>query len=187
MEQTTRTPGTPEPISLTWEHDGPRPVAQTERKLHTDGPQEVVDQRFFAIITDLVGTPTELVDDEGHIAWRSRSTLWGITGWDSGATAYTPLRFPGQYFDPETQLHYNFFRHYDPETARYVTPDPLGLAPAPNPFAYVANPLTWIDPLGLAPQSCRKNEPEDPPGVAGSSTAATGGVPGPCTPPSAWT
>jgi RHS repeat-associated protein len=37
------------------------------------------------------------------------------------STTYTPLRFPGQYFDPETGLHYNFFRHYDPETARYLT------------------------------------------------------------------
>ncbi|TCR15988.1 RHS repeat-associated core domain-containing protein [Streptomyces sp. BK205] len=162
VEQTTHTPGAPDTICLTWEHDGITPISQAERKLHADAPQDVVDQRFFAIITDLVGTPTELVDDQGHTAWRARSTLWGITGWDNGATAYTPLRFPGQYFDPETQLHYNYFRHYDPEVARYLTPDPLGLAPAPNPFAYVANPLTWIDPLGLAPQSCRKNEPDDP-------------------------
>ncbi|WP_286157426.1 RHS repeat-associated core domain-containing protein, partial [Streptomyces somaliensis] len=58
---------------------------------------------------------------------------------------------PGQYYDPETGLHYNVFRHYDPETARYLSPDPLGLAPAPNPAAYVDNPHTWTDPLGLAP------------------------------------
>ncbi|MFK0117201.1 DUF6531 domain-containing protein [Streptomyces sp. NPDC090994] len=162
VEQTSNIPDAPEAICLTWEHDGVTPVSQAERRIHANAPQHVVDQRFFAIISDVVGTPTELVDDEGRTAWRARSTLWGITGWDSGATAYTPLRFPGQYFDPETQLHYNYFRHYDPEVARYVTPDPLGLAPAPNPFAYVANPLTWIDPLGLAPQSCRKNEPNDP-------------------------
>ncbi|MFD8463152.1 RHS repeat-associated core domain-containing protein [Streptomyces antimycoticus] len=60
-----------------------------------------------------------------------------------------PLRFPGQYADPETGLHYNLFRYYDPETARYLTPDPLGLAPADNPHTYVVNPLTWADPLGL--------------------------------------
>ncbi|RAG82762.1 type IV secretion protein Rhs, partial [Streptacidiphilus pinicola] len=71
--------------------------------------------------------------------------------WPTSSAAYTPLRFPGQYFDPETRLHYNLHRHYDPETARYTSPDPLGLTPAPNPDAYVDNPHTWSDPLGLSP------------------------------------
>jgi RHS repeat-associated protein len=59
-------------------------------------------------------------------------------------------------YDPETGLHYNCFRHYDPESARYLSPDPLGLAPAWNPVTYVANPVNWSDPLGLAPSSCRE-------------------------------
>uniref|UniRef100_UPI001F213557 RHS repeat-associated core domain-containing protein n=2 Tax=Streptomyces antimycoticus TaxID=68175 RepID=UPI001F213557 len=59
------------------------------------------------------------------------------------------LRFPGQYADPETGLHYNYFRHYDPETARYASPDPLGLEPAPNHHSYVRSPHHWTDPLGL--------------------------------------
>ncbi|MCZ9346616.1 RHS domain-containing protein, partial [Streptomyces sp. TRM76130] len=109
------------------------------------------DERFYAIVTDLVGTPTELVDDTGTIAWRPHTTLWGTTTWDHTSTAYTPLRFPGQYFDAETELHHNYFRHYDPETARYLTADPLGLAPADNPASYVHNPHTWTDPLGLSP------------------------------------
>ncbi|WP_416520587.1 RHS repeat-associated core domain-containing protein, partial [Streptomyces achromogenes] len=66
--------------------------------------------------------------------------------------------FPGQYYDPETGLHYNYFRHYDPETARYLTPDPLGLAPAPNPVTYIHNPHVWVDPLGLAPVVCPEGE-----------------------------
>ncbi|MFF3986140.1 DUF6531 domain-containing protein [Streptomyces sp. NPDC001797] len=150
-EQTTRTEARSHPVVVTWDHDGLRPLAQTERIIAADAPQSVVDQRFFAIVSDLVGTPTELVDESGAIAWRTRATLWGTTTWNTGATAYTPLRFPGQYFDPETGLHYNYFRTYDPETARYLSPDPLGLAPAPNPVTYVPNPHTWIDPLGLAP------------------------------------
>lgn len=85
------------------------------------------------------------------LAWETRSTLWGTTTWNRDATAYTPLRFPGQYFDPESGLHYNVSRTYDPETARYISPDPLGLAPSPNPVAYVHNPHTWVDPLGLTP------------------------------------
>ncbi|GHH80971.1 hypothetical protein GCM10018793_37380 [Streptomyces sulfonofaciens] len=108
-----------------------------------------IASRFFAVITDLVGTPTELIDDQGTVAWRTRTTLWGTTTWNRSAITYTPLRFPGQYYDPESGLHYNFFRHYDPEVARYVTPDPLGLGPAPNPVTYIHNPLQWTDSLGL--------------------------------------
>ncbi|MCZ7416187.1 DUF6531 domain-containing protein [Streptomyces sp. WMMC897] len=141
--------------ALTWDHDGYRPLTQTERRLNPIDQSEV-DARFFAIVTDLVGTPTELVDEAGHIAWHTRATLWGRTTWNRDATAYTPLRFPGQYADPETELHYNYFRHYDPDTARYTTPDPLGLAPAPNPVAYVDSPGSLVDPLGLAP--CDEND-----------------------------
>ncbi|MEU5596272.1 putative T7SS-secreted protein [Streptomyces sp. NPDC020298] len=151
-EQTTTSPDLPNPVTLTWDHQGLRPLSQTERITTADAPQEEIDSRFFAIVTDLIGTPNELIDEQGDIAWRTRSTLWGTTAWAANSTAYTPLRFPGQYYDPETGLHYNYFRHYDPETARYLTPDPLGLAPAPNPATYVHNPHTWSDPLGLAPK-----------------------------------
>ncbi|MFC8129045.1 DUF6531 domain-containing protein [Streptomyces sp. NPDC057302] len=137
--------------TLTWDHDGLSPVSQAERVWSADAPQETVDERFYAIVTDLVGTPTELLSPDGDVAWYTRSTLWGTTVWNSDASAYTPLRFPGQYHDPETGFHYNHHRHYDPETARYTSPDPLGLLPAPNPVAYVHNPHTWSDPLGLAP------------------------------------
>ncbi|WP_097880970.1 putative T7SS-secreted protein [Streptomyces sp. st140] len=152
-EQTTSTPGIPNQVTLTWEHRGLRPIAQTERIAAADAPQVEIDSRFFAIITDLVGTPRELIDEQGDIAWRTRTTLWGRTTWNTTARAYTPLRFPGQYYDPETGLHYNYFRHYDPDNARYLTSDPLGLSPAPNPATYVHNPHTWGDPLGLAPDA----------------------------------
>ncbi|WP_327351025.1 DUF6531 domain-containing protein [Streptomyces sp. NBC_01304] len=148
-EQTSRSASGParRALTLTWDHRGGRPLAQTERRSLSDSE---VDERFYAIVTDLVGAPTELVDKQGDIAWHARATLWGVTAWDRSATGYTPLRFPGQYYDPETGLHHNYFRFYDPDTARYLTPDPWGLAPSPNPMAYVANPLHGIDPLGLA-------------------------------------
>ena len=58
---------------------------------------------------------------------------------------------PGQYFDQETNLHYNYFRDYDPTTGRYIESDPIGLRSGPNTYAYVGNnALRWMDPFGLA-------------------------------------
>jgi RHS repeat-associated protein len=58
--------------------------------------------------------------------------------------------YPGQYYDSETGLHYNYFRYYNPQTGRYLTPDPIGLEGGTNLFAYVeGNPANRIDPLGL--------------------------------------
>jgi RHS repeat-associated protein len=135
-----------------WEPGGDRPLVQRTRT------QDDIDERFYSIVTDLVGTPTELVDEEGRTAWRLRSTLWGLPLPDPSPApargADCPLRFPGQYSDGETGLHYNHHRYYDPGTARYHSPDPLGLEPAPHHHSYVVNPLAWIDPLGLAP-SCK--------------------------------
>ncbi|WP_030252795.1 DUF6531 domain-containing protein [Streptomyces violens] len=151
IEQTTTAPAQlPHSVTLTWEYAELHPVAQTERRLDT-ATQEEIDARFFAIATDLVGTPTELIDTSGDIAWHTRTTLWGTTTWSRDSRAYTPLRSPGQYHDPETGLHYNLNRHYDPAIGRYASPDPLGLEAALNPVAYVHNPLLWADPLGLSP------------------------------------
>ncbi|MEU6838596.1 putative T7SS-secreted protein [Streptomyces rubiginosohelvolus] len=150
-EQVTPAPSQRKSIVLTWDHDGFRPLTQTERILPSDLSQGSINERFFTIVTDLVGSPTELIDESGEIAWHARNTLWGVTSWAVHSTTYTPLRFPGQYFDPETGLHYNFHRYYDPEISRYFTVDPLGLVPASNPVAYVGNPHTWADPLGLGP------------------------------------
>ncbi|MGY0064468.1 putative T7SS-secreted protein [Streptomyces sp. LZ34] len=157
VEQTTTGQVRPEPTTLTWDHDGLRPVAQTERVTDDMGRREI-DRRFFGIVTDLVGTPSELLDENGDIVARHHATLWGATGPATAEGAHTPLRFPGQYHDPETGLHYNHHRYYDPETARYTSPDPLGLAAAPNPVAYVPNPHAWIDPLGLSP--CPPGRPD---------------------------
>ncbi len=173
-EQTTTSPQLPNPVTLTWDHQGLRPIAQTERITAADAPQTEIDTRFFAIVTDLIGTPSELIDEQGEIAWRTRSTLWGTTAWAANSSAYTPLRFPGQYYDPETGLHHNYFRHYDPETARYLSPDPLGLAPAPNPAAYVHNPQVATDHLGLAPGDCPPDAAQREPSTKNGPIAVIG-------------
>jgi RHS repeat-associated protein len=123
--------------------------------------QDQVDSQFYAIITDLIGAPAELVASDGELAGYQQRTLWGTTMWHPDG-ASTPLRFPGQYADQETGLHYNYHRYYDPVSGRYLSPDPLGLLPAPNPHSYVHNPSALIDPLGLA------DEPGCPQGGANS-------------------
>ncbi len=83
------------------------------------------------------------------------STVWT---WDSGAfgkeaatgSATVNLRFPGQYRDAETGLHYNWNRYYSPATGRYVSSDPIGLAGGLNTYSYVsASPVMFSDPRGL--------------------------------------
>lgn len=58
--------------------------------------------------------------------------------------------FPGQFFDQESGLNYNYFRDYDPKTGRYIEPDPIGISGGPNLFIYsINNPINVIDPFGL--------------------------------------
>ncbi|HWO59066.1 MAG TPA: RHS repeat-associated core domain-containing protein [Umezawaea sp.] len=119
-----------------------RPVVQIDRVAEGD-------LRFHHVVTDHIGSPRELVDVAGRVAWRNTTTAWGAPAADRPSPAHCPLRFPGQYHDAETGLHYNMFRYYNPDTGQYLTPDPLGLAPSPNPYAYTTDPLRFIDPLGL--------------------------------------
>jgi RHS repeat-associated protein len=103
----------------------------------------------FSVIADHLGTPQELVDQTGRIAWRADSTSWGSVSRISGADEM-PIRFPGQWFDAESGLHYNRFRYYEPETGRYLSQDPIGLLGGFNLYAYGKNPINWVDPFGLA-------------------------------------
>lgn len=167
--------GRTETLTWDWEPGGDRVAAQTHGISALNAPQEEIDRRFYAIVADEVGTPSELVDPAGRIAWSAQTSVWGrrTGGVPSGpgaaaasatpdsasgaatATVTCPLGFPGQYHDDETGLHYNYLRYYDPDTARYLSPDPLGLFPSPDDYAYVANPLRSFDPLGLAPHHAR--------------------------------
>ncbi|MGV6991267.1 RHS repeat-associated core domain-containing protein [Gordonia amicalis] len=113
--------------------------------------QTEIDREFFAIVTDQIAAPTALIEpNTGEVAGLSVRTLYGEAAW-TGAS--TPWSYPGQYLDPETGLHYNRHRYYYPDSGRYLSPDPLGLAPAPNPHAYPTNPAVLCDPFGLMPCS----------------------------------
>jgi RHS repeat-associated protein len=98
---------------------------------------------------DHLGTPQVLTNDSQTIAWKAAYTPFGEAV-PSVETVENPFRFPGQYYDQETGLHYNYFRYYNPQTGRYITPDPIGLEGGINLFVYVqGNPGIKSDPLGL--------------------------------------
>ena len=105
--------------------------------------------------TDHLGTPRMATDSGGTAVWKWESDPFGATAADTdpdgnGMHVTVNLRFPGQYYDQETGLHYNYFRYYDPQTGRYLTSDPIGLAGGLNTYGYVGgNPVGRTDPLGL--------------------------------------
>ena len=114
-------------------------------------------------VADQVGTITELLTEDGYIDYRQKLNLWGeaeIDGHrhyaanDSNALKCNH-RFVGQYYDEESELHYNRFRYYSPETGQYISHDPIGLLGGLNPYGYVGIPTAFVDPLGLA--SCSKD------------------------------
>lgn len=107
--------------------------------------------------TDHLDTPRFATNAQGTVVWRWEGEAFGDTAANEdpdgdGTTTTVNLRFPGQYYDQETGLHYNWNRYYDPRLGRYVTSDPIGLEGGLNTYAYVRNnPLGSTDPLGLEP------------------------------------
>ncbi|MCP4127870.1 MAG: hypothetical protein GY753_12505 [Gammaproteobacteria bacterium] len=98
---------------------------------------------------DHLGTPQALTDESQAVVWKGDYQPFGELQ-TSIYTVENPLRFPGQYYDGETGLYYNYFRTYDPATGRYLESDPIGLEGGLNTYAYVGgNPLIRIDPKGL--------------------------------------
>lgn len=113
---------------------------------------------FFYIHADQVNAPRRLVEPSNNsIVWRWDSDAFGNGAPDEDPDANSQiviynLRFPGQYYDSITGLHYNYFRDYDPSTGRYVESDPIGLRGGSNIYQYGnANPVQFFDQLGLAP------------------------------------
>jgi RHS repeat-associated protein len=104
------------------------------------------------VVADHLGAPTALYATSGALAWQTDRDLFGtpLPGSSTAtATAECPVAWPGQYADPETGLHYNRFRYYDPTLGQYISPDPIGLLGGTSAYAYTADPLSLIDPWGL--------------------------------------
>lgn len=113
-------------------------------------------QLLYFVHADHLNTPRLIADQNQTTVWRwDQTDPFGfnppLEDPDGNSVLFhMPLRLPGQYLDKETNLHYNYFRDYDPGIGRYVQSDPIGLEGGINTYAYVGgNPISRIDPLGL--------------------------------------
>ncbi|MBU0484112.1 MAG: RHS domain-containing protein [Proteobacteria bacterium] len=105
--------------------------------------------QYYWYLNDHLGTPQQMINCSGQVVWSAVYDAFGQASVEVESVV-SNLRFPGQYYDSETGLHYNWNRYYDPGTGRYLTPDPIGLAGGLNLFAYVGgDPVNSIDPDGL--------------------------------------
>lgn len=112
-------------------------------------------EQVLYIHSDHLGTPRIATDAIKRLVWRWESDAFGnttpIQDYDGdGKATIINLRFPGQYYDAESKLHYNWNRYYDPLLGRYISSDPIGLEGGLNTFGYVSNnPIIRKDINGL--------------------------------------
>ena len=100
--------------------------------------------------------PEELTDEAGEIVWECSYQLWGKPIQEIAHTEIQQnLRYQGQYLDRETGLHYNTFRHYDPDIGCFTQPDPIRLDGGFNLYQYAPHPITWY--TGLVDLSNKMN------------------------------
>jgi RHS repeat-associated protein len=133
---------------------GDTPVAT----LRPDGGGGV---NVFYVHADHLNTPRRISrPSDNFVVWRWDSDPFGAASADSdpdgdlNAFVYN-LRFPGQYFDNESGLHYNYYRDFDSATGRYVQSDPIGLDGGLNTYSYgYSNPLHYFDMFGLDVKVC---------------------------------
>jgi RHS repeat-associated protein len=118
------------------------PIAMIERKTAESDPE------VYYVHTDHLATPDLITNDQGRIVADFEKSPFGVPYVNYSEIEYH-LGFPGQYYDAESGLHYNYYRNYDANTGRYVQSDPIGLAGGLNTYGYVyQNPLSYKDPYG---------------------------------------
>ncbi|MCK4542700.1 MAG: RHS domain-containing protein [Spirochaetales bacterium] len=116
-----------------------------------------VGDNYYFYHADHLGTPQKMTAVNGAVVWAAKYSSFGKANIEV-ETVENNLRFPGQYFDQETGLLYNFNRYYDPKTGRYLREDPIGTRGGVNLFSYVLNnPLNRIDSTGLCAIACCEN------------------------------
>jgi RHS repeat-associated protein len=125
----------------------------------------------YFFVTDVMGTPEEMVRADGSMGATVGRTGYGR--FDVQGEVETSLGFPCQVRDEETGLAYNFHRYYDPDTGRFISPDPMGADGGFNIFAYCRSPVDQFDPNGLHGVKFGVFNP-DPPSGDGSAVQPAG-------------
>ena len=112
---------------------------------------KIVGDKSYSIITDYLGTPTEMYNSDGEKTWSAELDIYGsVRNFAGRSLSDCPFRYQGQYEDEETGLYYNRFRYYDPKIGNYLSQDPIGLAGSnPNIYAYVSDTNNRIDLFAL--------------------------------------
>jgi RHS repeat-associated protein len=116
-------------------------------------PARASDHVYF-FHNDHLGTPQAMSDLAGRKVWEAEYEPFGMAT-ETTATITNNLRLPGQYYDVETGLHYNYHRDYDSGTGRYLQPDPTGLEGGLNLYTYAdSNATMFFDPDALSVEKC---------------------------------
>ena len=109
----------------------------------------------YYVHSDHLGRPARMTAQNQTWAWDVIYDPFGNVSYSWSNPETMNIRFPGQWFQLESGLAYNWHRHYDATLGRYVRPDPLGLkalmSDGPSAYGYVGgNPLARVDPQGLS-------------------------------------
>jgi RHS repeat-associated protein len=111
-------------------------------------PTQATLQMYY-LHNDHLGTPRVVTNQAREVVWKGQLKPFGEISVEVEAIT-NHRRFPGQQFDIDSRLYYNYFRDYDPRTGRYVQSDPIGLRGGSSTYAYVeGNPVNYADPRGL--------------------------------------
>ena len=109
-----------------------------------------VGGQYYFYQNDHLGTPQKMTAVNGAVVWSAKYSSFGQAEVNPASTIINNLRFPGQYYDKEPELHYNYFRYYNPAVGRYLRQDPLGVSGGINTYAYTLNnPISNYDKDGL--------------------------------------